>query len=128
LRYLHAQSSEEGLEQLSIRSTLSASMRSIIKSQQHEGWKLIAGTTTMAVSPAVTRTAALKQLMADIHGQGLGHYCFTRLTADPLLADFAKLVEQFDSSVSASFLSRSSSIPRLDGPTHAQRPALIRAI
>lgn len=92
-------SSEEGLEQTfnSLHAQREA-CEAYVKSQQHEGWHLI-GThyDDGAFSGGNMDRPALKQLMADIHAGKVSVvvvYKVDRLTRS--LADFAKLVEQFD--------------------------------
>ncbi len=91
--------SEEGLEQSfnSLHAQREA-CEAYVKSQQHEGWHLI-GThyDYGAFSGGNMERPALKQLLADIHGGKVSVvvvYNIDRLTRS--LADFAKLVEQFD--------------------------------
>jgi len=92
-------SSEEGLEQSfnSLDAQREAG-EAYVKSQQHEGWQLIATHyDDGGFSGGNMDRPALKQLMADIHAGKVSVvvvYKVDRLTRS--LADFAKLVEQFD--------------------------------
>jgi DNA invertase Pin-like site-specific DNA recombinase len=92
-------SSEEGLEQSF--NSLDAQREvceAYVKSQQHEGWQLIARHyDDGGFSGGNMDRPALKQLMADIHACKVSVvvvYKVDRLTRS--LADFAKLVDQFD--------------------------------
>ncbi len=92
-------SSEEGLEQsFNSLDAQREACEAFVKSQQHEGWKLIAGHyDDGGFSGGNMDRPALKQLMADIHAGKVSVvvvYKVDRLTRS--LADFAKLVEQFD--------------------------------
>jgi site-specific DNA recombinase len=92
-------SSEEGLEQSfnSLHAQREAS-ESFIKSQQHEGWQVIATHyDDGGYSGGNTDRPALKRLMADIHVGKISAvvvYKVDRLTRS--LADFAKIIDQFD--------------------------------
>src|SRR6185437_8434847 len=92
-------SSEEGLEQSfnSLHAQREA-CEAYVKSQKHEGWQLIATHyDDGGFSGGNTDRPALKQLMADIHAGKVSVvivYKVDRLTRS--LADFSKLVEQFD--------------------------------
>jgi len=92
-------SSEEGLEQSfnSLHAQREA-CEAYVKSQQHEGWHLIATQyNDCGFSGGNVDRPALKQLMADIHAGKVSVvivYKVDRLTRS--LADFSKLVEQFD--------------------------------
>jgi site-specific DNA recombinase len=87
-----------------------------IKSQAHEGWRLIpARYDDGAFSGASLERPALQQLLADVRAGNIGivlAYKVDRLTRS--LADFAKLIELFDAhnvsfvSVTQSFNTRSS--------------------
>jgi site-specific DNA recombinase len=91
-----------------------------IKSQAHEGWRLIPGRyDDGAFSGASLERPALQQLLADVHSGKIDIvlvYKVDRLTRS--LADFAKLIELFDAhdvsfvSVTQSF-NTSSSMGRL---------------
>src|SRR5205809_1435850 len=91
-----------------------------IKSQAHEGWRLIPGRyDDGAFSGASLERPALQQLLADVRAGKIGIvlvYKVDRLTRS--LADFAKLIELFDAhdvsfvSVTQSF-NTSSSMGRL---------------
>src|SRR3989454_2041651 len=93
-----------------------------IKSQAHEGWRLIPGRyDDGAFSGASLDRPALQQLLADVRAGKIDIvlvYKVDRLTRS--LADFAKLIELFDAhgvsfvSVTQSF-NTSSSMGRLDG-------------
>lgn len=92
-------SSEEGLEQsFNSLDAQREACEAFIKSQRHEGWQLI--TTHYddgGFSGGNMDRPALRQLMADIHAGKVSVvvvYKVDRLTRT--LADFAKLVEQFD--------------------------------
>src|SRR5712672_3979091 len=92
-------SSEEGLEQdfNSLHAQREA-CEAFIKSQASEGWKLIkTAYDDGGLSGGTIERPALKRLLADI-GEGLIDvvvvYKVDRLTRS--LADFAKMVEQFD--------------------------------
>jgi len=92
-------SSEEGLEQsFNSLDAQREACEAYVKSQQHEGWKLIATHyDDGGFSGGNTDRPALKQLMEDIHAAKVSVvvvYKVDRLTRS--LADFAKLVEQFD--------------------------------
>ena len=92
-------SSEEGLEQsFNSLDAQREACEAFVKSQQHEGWKLIATHyDDGGFSGGNMDRPALKQLMADIHAGKVSVvvvYKVDRLTRS--LADFAKLVEQFD--------------------------------
>jgi DNA invertase Pin-like site-specific DNA recombinase len=92
-------SSEEGLEQsFNSLDAQREACEAFVKSQQHEGWRAI---STHYDDGGYTGgnmdRPALKQLMADIHAGKVSVvvvYKVDRLTRS--LADFAKLVEQFD--------------------------------
>src|SRR5665213_932324 len=92
-------SSEEGLEQSfnSLHAQREA-CEAYVKSQKHEGWQLIATHyDDGGFSGGNMERPALKQLMADILAGKVSAvvvYKVDRLTRS--LADFAKLVEQFD--------------------------------
>jgi len=92
-------SSEEGLEQdfNSLHAQREA-CEAYIKSQQHEGWRLVpAAYDDGGLSGGTMERPALQRLLADI-GQGLvdivAVYKVDRLTRS--LMDFAKIVEQLD--------------------------------
>ena len=92
-------SSEEGLEQAF--NSLDAQREACeahVKSQQHEGWQAIAAHyDDGGYSGGNMERPALKRLMAEIHAGKVTVvvvYKVDRLTRS--LADFAKLVEQFD--------------------------------
>src|ERR1700761_3354078 len=92
-------SSEEGLEQsFNSLDAQREACESYIKSQKHEGWQMIAAHyDDGGYSGGTTERPALKQLMADISAGKISVvvvYKVDRLTRS--LADFAKLVEQFD--------------------------------
>jgi site-specific DNA recombinase len=92
-------SSEEGLEQsFNSLDAQREACEAYVKSQQHEGWQAIATNyDDGGFSGGNTDRPALKQLMADIHAGKVSVvvvYKVDRLTRS--LADFAKLVEQFD--------------------------------
>lgn len=92
-------SSEEGLEQgFNSLDAQREACEAFIKSQQHEGWKL---TPTFyddgGYSGGNMERPALKQLLVDIDQKKINVvvvYKVDRLTRS--LADFAKIVEQFD--------------------------------
>ena len=92
-------SSEEGLEQgFNSLDAQREACEAFILSQQHEGWKLV---PTMyddgGYSGGNMERPALKQLLADIDQKKINVvvvYKVDRLTRS--LADFAKIVEQFD--------------------------------
>ena len=92
-------SSEEGLEQSfnSLHAQREA-CEAFIKSQQHEGWRMIAAHyDDGGFSGGNAERPALKRLMADIHDGTISVvvvYKVDRLTRS--LADFAKIIEQFD--------------------------------
>jgi len=92
-------SSEEGLEQSfnSLHAQREA-CEAYVTSQLHEGWRAISTHyDDGGYSGGNTDRPALKQLMADIHAGKVSVvvvYKVDRLTRS--LADFAKLVEQFD--------------------------------
>ncbi len=100
-------SSEEGLEQdfNSLHAQREA-CEAFIKSQQHEGWKAV--TTRYddgGFSGGTLERPALKRLLADLAQQRIKVvvvYKVDRLTRS--LADFAKIVEQFDA-LGVSFVS-----------------------
>ncbi|MGC1362918.1 MAG: recombinase family protein, partial [Silvibacterium sp.] len=100
-------SSEEGLEQSfnSLHAQREA-CEAFIKSQQHEGWQMIATHyDDGGYSGGNMERPALKRLMADIHDAKISAvvvYKVDRLTRS--LADFAKIIEQFDKH-GASFVS-----------------------
>jgi DNA invertase Pin-like site-specific DNA recombinase len=92
-------SSEEGLEQsFNSLHAQRESCEAFIKSQRHEDWQLIATHyDDGGFSGGNMDRPALKQLMTDIHAGKVSVvivYKVDRLTRS--LADFAKLVEQFD--------------------------------
>jgi site-specific DNA recombinase len=92
-------SSEEGLEQsFNSLHVQREACEAYVKSQQHEGWQAISTHyDDGGFSGGNTDRPALKQLMADIHAGKVSVvvvYKVDRLTRS--LADFAKLVEQFD--------------------------------
>ncbi|MEN9862476.1 MAG: hypothetical protein RLZZ601_240 [Pseudomonadota bacterium] len=92
-------SSEEGLEQgFNSLDAQREACEAFIKSQQHEGWKLIPTFyDDGGYSGGNMDRPALKQLLADIDQQKIHVvvvYKVDRLTRS--LADFAKIVEQFD--------------------------------
>jgi len=92
-------SSEEGLEQaFNSLDAQREACEAFVKSQQHEGWQAI-GThyDDGGFTGGNMERPALKRLMADIHAGKVSVvvvYKVDRLTRS--LADFAKLVEQFD--------------------------------
>ncbi|MDP9051937.1 MAG: recombinase family protein, partial [Acidobacteriota bacterium] len=92
-------SSEEGLEQaFNSLDAQREACEAFVKSQQHEGWQAI-GThyDDGGFSGGNVERPALKRLMDDIHAGKVSVvvvYKVDRLTRS--LADFAKLVEQFD--------------------------------
>jgi site-specific DNA recombinase len=92
-------SSEEGLEQaFNSLDAQREACEAFVKSQQHEGWQAI-GThyDDGGFSGGNVDRPALKRLMDDIHAGKVSVvvvYKVDRLTRS--LADFAKLVEQFD--------------------------------
>ena len=92
-------SSEEGLEQgFNSLDAQREACEAFIKSQQHEGWKLIpAFYDDGGYSGGNMERPALKQLLQDIDQKKINVvvvYKVDRLTRS--LADFAKIVEQFD--------------------------------
>ncbi len=92
-------SSEEGLEQsFNSLDAQREACEAYVKSQQHEGWQAIATHfDDGGFSGSNMERPALKQLMAEIHAGKVNVivvYKVDRLTRS--LADFAKLVEQFD--------------------------------
>ncbi len=92
-------SSEEGLEQaFNSLDAQREACEAYVKSQQHEGWQMIAAHyDDGGYSGGNMDRPALKSLMADIHAGKISVvvvYKVDRLTRS--LADFAKLVEQFD--------------------------------
>ncbi len=92
-------SSEEGLEQsFNSLDAQREACEAYIRSRRHEGWHLIpAYFDDGGFSGGNMDRPALKQLMADIHAGKVSVvvvYKVDRLTRS--LADFAKLVEQFD--------------------------------
>lgn len=92
-------SSEEGLEQgFNSLDAQREACEAFIKSQQHEGWKLVPNFyDDGGYSGGNMDRPALKQLLADIDQQKIHIvvvYKVDRLTRS--LADFAKIVEQFD--------------------------------
>ena len=94
-------SSEEGLEQsFNSLDAQREACEAYIKSQHHEGWRLIATRyDDGGYSGGNMERPALKQLMADIHTGKVSVvvvYKVDRLTRS--LGDFAKIVEQFDKS------------------------------
>ncbi len=94
-------SSEEGLEQsFNSLDAQREACEAYIKSQHHEGWRLIATRyDDGGYSGGNVERPALKQLMADIHTGKVSVvvvYKVDRLTRS--LSDFAKIVEQFDKS------------------------------
>ena len=92
-------SSEEGLEQsFNSLDAQREACEAFVKSQQHEGWQAV-GThyDDGGYSGGNVDRPALKRLLADIHAGKVSVvvvYKVDRLTRS--LADFAKLVEQFD--------------------------------
>ena len=94
-------SSEEGLEQsFNSLDAQREACEAYIKSQHHEGWRLIATRyDDGGYSGGNTDRPALKRLMADIQTGKVSVvvvYKVDRLTRS--LSDFAKIVEQFDKS------------------------------
>jgi DNA invertase Pin-like site-specific DNA recombinase len=94
-------SSEEGLEQsFNSLDAQREACEAYIKSQHHEGWRLIATRyDDGGYSGGNVERPALKRLMADIHTGKVAVvvvYKVDRLTRS--LSDFAKIVEQFDKS------------------------------
>ena len=92
-------SSEEGLEQgFNSLDAQREACEAFIKSQQHEGWKLVpAFYDDGGYSGGNLERPALKQLLNDIDQKKINVvvvYKVDRLTRS--LADFAKIVEQFD--------------------------------
>jgi DNA invertase Pin-like site-specific DNA recombinase len=92
-------SSEEGLEQsFNSLDAQREACEAYVKSQRHEGWQLIATHyDDGGFSGGNMDRPALNHLMADIHAGKVSVvvvYKVDRLTRS--LADFAKLVEQFD--------------------------------
>jgi DNA invertase Pin-like site-specific DNA recombinase len=92
-------SSEEGLEQsFNSLDAQREACEAYIRSQRHEGWQaLTAKYDDGGFSGGNTERPALKRLMADIQDGNINTvvvYKVDRLTRS--LADFAKLVEQFD--------------------------------
>jgi site-specific DNA recombinase len=92
-------SSEEGLEQgFNSLDAQREACEAFIKSQQHEGWRLIPTFyDDGGYSGGNMDRPALKQLLSDINQQKIQVvvvYKVDRLTRS--LADFAKIVEQFD--------------------------------
>ncbi len=92
-------SSEEGLEQsFNSLDAQREACEAYVKSQQHEGWQAISTHyDDGGFSGGNMDRPALKRLMADIHSGKISTvvvYKVDRLTRS--LADFAKLVEQFD--------------------------------
>ena len=92
-----------------------------IKSQMHEGWRLIASLPTIQHIPGATyKRPALQRLLKDIQS---GHvdvvvvYKIDRLTRS-LLADFAKLVEIFDTKL-VSFVAVTQQVPSTPRPPWA---------
>ena len=94
-------SSEEGLEQsFNSLDAQREACEAYIKSQHHEGWRVIATHyDDGGYSGGNMERPALQQLMADIHAGKVSVvvvYKVDRLTRS--LNDFAKIVEQFDTS------------------------------
>ena len=94
-------STEEGLEQsFNSLDAQREACEAYIKSQHHEGWRLIATHyDDGGYSGGNMDRPALKQLIADIHAGKVSIvvvYKVDRLTRS--LSDFAKIVEQFDES------------------------------
>ena len=95
-------STEEGLEQdFNSLDAQREACEAYIKSQRHEGWHadLRDATTTAAISGGNMERPALQRLLADIETGRIDIvvvYKVDRLTRS--LADFAKIVELFDSS------------------------------
>jgi DNA invertase Pin-like site-specific DNA recombinase len=92
-------SSEEGLEQsFNSLDAQREACEAYIKSQKHEGWQMVATHyDDGGYSGGNTERPALKQLMTDVCNGKINVivvYKVDRLTRS--LADFAKLVEQFD--------------------------------
>jgi DNA invertase Pin-like site-specific DNA recombinase len=92
-------SSEEGLEQsFNSLDAQREACEAYVKSQQHEGWQAISTHyDDGGYSGGNMERPALKQLMAEIHAGKVNVivvYKVDRLTRS--LADFAKLIEQFD--------------------------------
>ena len=122
-------SSEEGLEQsFNSLDAQCEACEAYIRSQRHEGWHLIPAHFDAGGFPGGNMDRpALKQLMADIHAGKVSVvvvYKVDRLTRS--LADFAKLVEQFDKfGVSFVSVTQQFNTTNSHGPTHAQRPAFL---
>jgi site-specific DNA recombinase len=100
-------SSEEGLEQsFNSLDAQREACEAFIKSQQHEGWQAIpTHYDDGGFSGGNMERPALKRLMVDIHDGKVNTvvvYKVDRLTRS--LADFAKIVEQFDA-LEVSFVS-----------------------
>lgn len=92
-------SSEEGLEQgFNSLDAQREACEAYVLSQQHEGWKLVPSLyDDGGYSGGNIERPALKQLLADINQKKINVvvvYKVDRLTRS--LADFAKIVEQFD--------------------------------
>lgn len=109
-------SSEEGLEQsFNSLDAQRETCEAYIVSQRHEGWELIPTKyDDGGFSGGTMERPALKHLLADIAVRRVDNvvvYKVDRLTRS--LADFAKIVEQFENKASALFLSPSSSTPLL---------------
>jgi len=125
-------SSEEGLGQdfNSLHAQREA-CEAFIKSQAGEGWRLVkTAYDDGGFSGGTMERPALQQLLEDIRSRLIDAvvvYKVDRLTRS--LADFAKMVELFDSQT-VSFVAVTQPVQHyhLDGPSHAQCAALVRAI
>ena len=121
-------SSEHGLEQdFNSLDAQREAAEAYIKSQAHEGWRLIKTQyNDGGLSGGTLERPALQSLLADIEARKIDIvvvYKFDRLTR--ALADFAKLVELFEARGVCSYPSPNSSYNNIGGTVDAQCSAVI---
>ena len=131
LRGLHAEVFEEGLEQdfNSLHALRLRPVEAFIKSQTGEGWRLHQDRLTMMATferdDGTSRPSTpVGRYEAETRRRGGRLQGHDRLTRS--LADFAKMVEVFDTrGVSFVAVTQQFQHDHFDGPTHAECPAFV---
>ncbi len=125
-------SSEEGLDQaFNSLAAQREACEAFIRSQKHEGWKVIAQHfDDGGLSGATMNRPALQQVLTEVRSGKVDVivvYKVDRLSRS--LTDFARMVEIFDTH-SVSFVSVTQQFKHddIDGTADAQRVALVRPI
>jgi DNA invertase Pin-like site-specific DNA recombinase len=124
-------STEHGLDQeFNSLDNQREAAEAYIKSQAHEGWRLIRDRfDDGGFSGGSVERPALQRLLDQVRARRIDVivvYKVDRLTRS--LADFAKLVELFDAQACRSSRSPRPSTPHQHGPADPQRAAVVRPV